>query len=712
MLMRLRFRLPMAIVGLGLVAALIMGWIGWSGAEKALERAASERLSLAAVSRHTSLELVADRMRADIANLAAAKLIVDNIGDLADTLGSTPENQEANIKFFTSAEPSQRIAEDGAKSGTMYGLRHSKVHAVAQALLEQGHFDDVLLFATDGRIIYTAQKGPEFGQTMGSPATAGTGLDSLYASLQKAADGEVVFQDFAPSRLTPQTPAAFIATPILRKSNVAMDRAQEDVRVGYVAVRLSSTLLDFVMCPIEGLGETGQTFAVGSDGVMRTNPPREVEPVVGKPSSVMGVDLAVKATMVEQHGKAHMISRSPVEFLGAKWEVFAEQERQEALAAATQMSNAMGLAALLIIGAQVLVGWFVARGIVRPIGELTSALQEMARGQTSTEIAGKSRSDEIGDIARAVDSIRAYTEAESERRAKTAEAEQHDREEQRRQFTANLARDFEERVGSVVKSVTLAAGELEQSALEMAGLAEQSKKSSIRVANSSDTANHEAQSVAAASEQLTASIRQVAELATRSGAIASEADEHASSTNTIVVTLAEKATKIQDVVNIIRTIAEQTNLLALNATIEAARAGEAGKGFAVVAAEVKALATQTQKATGDIAAQIDAVGQEVGHAVDAVSKIRSVVNDIGDAVVSITGAIRQQTEATGEIAKSAQNAASETESVSGTMGEVSTAIDTTDKAAGAVVDRARSLGKEAQELNQSLREFVARLIAA
>ncbi|WP_072394995.1 methyl-accepting chemotaxis protein [Hyphomicrobium sp. CS1GBMeth3] len=714
MLSTLRLRLPIAIVGLGLASSTVMGWIGWSGAESALEQAAFERLKLAAESRRTSLELVADRLRVDTRNIASHKFVLDNITDLSETLTKAPENLAQNIAYFTGLPPAERAESDGGMSGTMYGVRHSKVHPVVMATLTQAKYDDVLLLDEAGNVVYTATKGPEFGQTIGTPQTKGTGLDTLLATMKEAGDKDVTFQDFAASSLSETTPLAFIGTPILKKSNVAMDQAQHEVRVGYAVIRVSPALLDRVLSDRYGLGETGETFAVGADGLIRTNTPLATEPTAGKPAASMGIDISSENAVSRLHrdGNNDLAAETGVEFLGAAWKVYAKQADSEALAAATGISRMMGLAALLIAGAQILIGWLVARSIVRPIGTLTGALQAIAGGKLTTEISGKERQDEIGEIARAVDDIRTYTAAEAERRATTAETERLERESQRRQLTERLAREFEQHVGTVVKSVATHAANLEKSALEMASLAEQTKTSSFKVATATDSANHEVQSVATASEQLSASIREVASLTARSGSIATEADKHAQQTHGIVESLSEKAATIQNVIDMIKTIAEQTNLLALNATIEAARAGEAGKGFSVVASEVKALASQTTKATGEIAAQIDAVGQGVRDAVGAVSSIRTVVTDISDAVVAISSAMEQQTAATGEIAKSAQSAAGETATVSENIEEVSHAITTTDKAAGIVVERARSLGHEASELNQSLQQFIGRLLAA
>ncbi len=713
MLSTLRLRLPIAIVGLGLAASTIMGWIGWSGARGALETAAIERLNLAAESRRTSLELVADRLSVDTRNVAGQKLVLDNIADLTETLTKIPENLQKNIEYFASLPAEERAASDGSASSTMYGLRHSKVHPIVTSLLSQAKYDDVLLLNDTGLIVYTAKKGGEFAQAIGTPQTAGSGLDTFFEKLKAAGDSDITFQDFAASTLSDGAPSAFIGTPILKKSNVAMDSAQHDVRVGYAVIRVGSALLDQVLNDRHGLGETGETFAVGQDGMMRTNAPLASGPTAGKPASIMGLTSdSTDVSHSSRDGTDYFAAQAKVEFLGTEWKVIAEQADHEALAGTAGISRMMGLAALLIAGAQILIGWFVARSIVRPIGALTEALKSIAGGNLATEISGKGRNDEIGEIARAVDDIRTYTAQEAERRAEAAESERRLQEGQRRQITENLAKEFQDRVGTVVKSVATAAGDLEKSALEMAALAEQTKTSSFKVATATDSANHEVQAVAAASEQLSASIREVASLTVRSGSIASEADKHAQDTHQIVESLSTKAATIQNVIDMIKAIAEQTNLLALNATIEAARAGEAGKGFSVVASEVKALASQTSKATGEIAAQIDAVGAEVRNAVGAVSSIRTVVTDISHAVVAISSAIEEQTAATGEIAKSAQSAAGETATVSENIEEVSQAITTTDKAASVVVERARSLGQEASELDRSLRHFLERLLAA
>ena len=147
----LRFRVPVSIVGLGLFSAMVIGAIGWTMARDGLTNAASDRLTLAAESRRTSLELVADKLSGDMLNLAGQKEITTNIMDLSETLAQPAEDAAKNLSYFSSPPEDERIQLDGAMSGTMYGIRHSKVHAIARQLMTQGGYEDVMLIDGNDR---------------------------------------------------------------------------------------------------------------------------------------------------------------------------------------------------------------------------------------------------------------------------------------------------------------------------------------------------------------------------------------------------------------------------------------------------------------------------------------------------------------------------------------------------------------------------------
>jgi methyl-accepting chemotaxis protein len=199
---------------------------------------------------------------------------------------------------------------------------------------------------------------------------------------------------------------------------------------------------------------------------------------------------------------------------------------------------------------------------------------------------------------------------------------------------------------------------------------------------------------------------------TQSANVALRATDEAKRTDTTVRALADGAQRIGEVVSIIRTIADQTNLLALNATIEAARAGDAGKGFAVVASEVKALASQTAKATDEIGGQVAQIQSVTTEAVTAIQSIADTIAEVSVIANTIAAAVEEQGAATREIARNVQQAAAGTTEVTQNIVDVSQAAQDTGHGAGEVLMAAEGLSKQAEGLNTTVRDFLDGVRAA
>src|SRR4051794_202510 len=354
----------------------------------------------------------------------------------------------------------------------------------------------------------------------------------------------------------------------------------------------------------------------------------------------------------------------------------------------------------------------VAFGVIRPLVRITEAMKRMASGKLDVVIPGGNRTDEIGDIAKAVGAIRndAETRARGESEAK---AEQNRvAAEQRKREMQKLADDFEGAVGKIIETVSSASTELEGSASALTRSAKRSQEFATSGASASEQASANVQSVASATEEMASSVNEISQQVHESARIAGEAVEQAQKTDDRVNALSQAATRIGDVVELINTIAGQTNLLALNATIEAARAGEAGRGFAVVASEVKALAEQTAKATGEIRLQIDGIQSATQESVAAIKEISGTIGRISEISSTIASAVEEQGAATQEISRNVQQAAQGTQQVASNIRDVQRGAIETDSASSEVLSSAQSLSRESNDLKLEVGRFLTTVRAA
>jgi len=275
-----------------------------------------------------------------------------------------------------------------------------------------------------------------------------------------------------------------------------------------------------------------------------------------------------------------------------------------------------------------------------------------------------------------------------------------------------MADDFETNVKGVVEIVSSSATELQATAQSLSATAEETNRQSTSVAAAAEEASTNVQTVASAAEELASSISEIGRQVEESSRIAGQAATQAAKTNTEVESLASAANKIGEVVSLISDIAEQTNLLALNATIEAARAGEAGKGFAVVASEVKSLATQTAKATEEIAGQINEIQSATTDAVAAIKEISTTIGSINDIAGNVASAVEEQGAATKEIAHSVQQASAGTTEVSSNITGVTQAASESGASATQVLEAASELAKQSENLSSEVDKFLIQVRAS
>jgi methyl-accepting chemotaxis protein len=322
---------------------------------------------------------------------------------------------------------------------------------------------------------------------------------------------------------------------------------------------------------------------------------------------------------------------------------------------------------------------FFGRRVVSPVVALSGTVSRLAADDYSAEVPASDRKDEIGDMLAAV---RVFKEnIIAKQKLEESQAAAHAARERTAQQMEAAVRDFDRAIGEIVGGVTASADRLQQTARSMSATADETSHKSAAVAAAAEQTTENVQTVAASAEELSASIREIGGQVSESSRIVTEAVREANAANDKVKHLAEAAKRIGDVVQLINDIAGQTNLLALNATIEAARAGEAGKGFAVVASEVKALATQTARATEDISAQIRAIQDATDGSAQAIEGIAKTIQRIDEISTAIASAVEEQGAATQEISRNVQQAAQGTTEVSSNVAGVTQAAQQTGRGA-------------------------------
>ena len=364
------------------------------------------------------------------------------------------------------------------------------------------------------------------------------------------------------------------------------------------------------------------------------------------------------------------------------------------------------LAALLAVGFAL----SLKRNVTARVVRMATSVRQLAARDYGFTLPDAALSDEIGDMARALEECRTGLKQADE--MATTQASSRSAAVARAGSLEDLSRAFEARVGQMVADVSASAAEMKTRARSMTDTSGNTIQQATSVAAAAEQASANVQTVASAAEELSTSIAEISRLVAQSAKIAGKAKDDAARTDGVVHALAEGAQKIGEVVGLISSIAGQTNLLALNATIEAARAGDAGKGFAVVASEVKGLATQTAKATEDIARQITEIQSATKEAVSAIQGIGAIIGEISSIASAIAAAVEEQGSATQEIARNVQQAAAGTQEVTSNITGVSDGAKGTGATATDVLDAAGKLALKADELRGEVGRYIAGVKAA
>jgi methyl-accepting chemotaxis protein len=465
------------------------------------------------------------------------------------------------------------------------------------------------------------------------------------------------------------------------------------------------------------MGETGETYLVGNDNLMRSDsyldPANHSVVASFKNPDKGSVDTEAtrealsgkteQKIIIDYNGNPVLSAYAPLKFENLNWALMAEIDEAEAFAAIKTLLWSSLIITVLCVVAIVVVALFMTRSIVKPVSLVVDNLTELSQGEGDlTSRLPVVSGDEIGTLSARFN-------------------------------------EFMEKLQQMIKDISSGIDTLSSSSTELSAISEQmssnandTSSKSDRVATAAEEMSVNMNSVSAALEQTTtntnmvslaaeemnSTINEIAQGAENARSISQKAVEQTGDTSEQMSHLGDAASAIGKVTETITEISEQTNLLALNATIEAARAGEAGKGFTVVANEIKELAKQTAEATLDIKQQIEGIQNSTGSTVGSIDEIGKVIADVNETVNTIATAVEEQSVSTREITNNIAEISSGTGEVnenvaqsSQVANEITQSITEVNQASTEIANSSNQVKNSAQELSSladQLTEMVGR----
>lgn len=608
--------------------------------------------------------------------LGDAISMVDDAEDGAAELGKSAELGNVRKTLAATQQSAKRIIEAQSAIqnhvGTELNVRGAKIAGTLKKIKDTAHEGDAAHNASEHDAAYRASVAEAYYLSMQVEVTRYLS-DSSGATAKKAKDNLLNLED-------------------------SMNLVYEVIGSGAQSERADSVIKDVV------------AYDKAFDAVIAATKVRDAE--INKVITVSGPRLAKNAQQI-------------VDSIGGV-------RSRATLLAQTSASAALLVvlvAAIAGIALALLAAMLISQIVARPINALAGQMRLLADGDFDTEVHGTDRSDEVGEMARAVEIFRANGKEVEERRRTALESEKREFEQQqklalvqeearersqqeRREIMLALADRFERTVGQLVDQVDSSARQIRDGARKVSADVDTSIGLMVDVVAAAGQSSSNSTDVASAADEMSMSINEVSNQIISAASVAQDASLRAKATDDVVAELVRTTQMTQSMVELIANVAKQTNLLALNATIEASRAGDAGRGFAVVAQEIKNLANQTSAATKDIQINIGHAVSTSGKAIDAITEIGKAIDEISKVATNISSAMEQQAITTAQIAQNTGQVADSSQLVTVNLGEVKTGIESSGKSARDALVAVEYLDQQSAKMKQTAAEFLKEVRAA
>ncbi len=401
-------KLPALVTGAALITALALGFSNYQQAAGALKKAKEDKLIAVAEARKSALADYLDSITQDMRFVATNPTTRIALRDFETAWGSLRSNQTNTLqRLYIEENPhptGQKENLDAAPDRSLYSQYHATYHPWFRQFLRERGYYDIFLFDLQGNLLYTVFKELDYATNLNTGKYKDTDLGNAFRAAVKTREaGRLSFFDFQPYAPSHGAPASFMATPI---------PDEQGRMIGVLVFQMPIDRLNAVMSADAGLGETGETFLIGRDHLMRTDSRLSDESTIltqAIQSEAADVALAGEIAISEEpgfHGYDVLTAAAPLDFLGVRWAVLAEVGVDEAFAPVLKMRNQMLLLGIALLIAVSVVGIFFARGITRPLSLINDAMRRLAADDLKAEIFGQDRGDEIGAMARAVQTFK------------------------------------------------------------------------------------------------------------------------------------------------------------------------------------------------------------------------------------------------------------------------------------------------------------------